>query len=142
MDELPHMSDRDLAQLTTAAWGERIGLTPEAISGYVESCGKTLDQFYEFNLNELGRNELEELIPDSDVALAIYNVFHYQLFLMVLPSMVGDDESKIITALLNLNSEMTKTSLLWAYLKGYQQGQNAPTADAFNDFISDLDLDD
>ena len=142
MDEFSAQDMKDLAMRSVRHWGDRLELTQKAIAEYVLTCGKALDQFDEFSLSNLAANELEELIPDEDIAREIFNVHHYQLFISVLPGVIGDDEPELMTGVLELNSYMARSSLLWAYFKGYQQGQNAPTADAFSDFISDLDLDD
>lgn len=141
MSESPNrfsgMSARELAEFNTQLWGHALGMSGDRLQEYITAAGDSADQFEDFDITMLSGKDLNELIENGETLVQLRNVILYLLF-----------SSGVIAAFptfvefLEFNKELIKASVLWSYLRGHRDGvANATSADAFNDFVSDLDFD-
>lgn len=148
------MSYKEMAEMHTALWGGVIGLSEESVEYYVHAVGNSMDQFNDFGITSLKNNVVTELLGDHKTVGKFGDMHSLLKFNAVVAATVAalnaesnesdEDLSDKWLELMQLQASVGWASLVWAYLYGFRKGkeEDNTSADAFDDAIAGLDLDD
>ena len=133
------LNARQAVEVTTLLYGGLMRLDAETIAEFMVASGESVEEFISVGLKDIPEDTFGEIVSE-DIAEKFWNMAMYHEFF----NQAASNELCQATTeqdLFMVAKSIFMNAVVWAYITGLNTSKET-TADAFDDAISDLDLDD